>query len=269
MLDWLLGKKKHKEGLPYYSGLISIPTRRLPDELQEKEASEFFTSQRDTIENQLHESARRPSHDEPVFTELVNEKEGVVALDLPDGGRCLPVFSTPIRAADYIQTVLNPGLSVQYLCSSPLELSQMLDDLGAAGVGAFTLDRCPRCEIFNAIGSNSIKTGDDLVNIWTIFKATEMARAELYFTYAIELSLKGQLEEARDVALETVSHVTMEDPRLHLLLGQLGVGLRDRKLVGEAEAFLGFLKLDKWEQKLDSVVQTGLPDFAGLQSMNK
>jgi hypothetical protein len=264
MLDWLLGKRKHKQELPCYSGLLSSPTRGLPAELQEQEASEFFTTRRETIANQLDESARRTPHDEPFFTELVNAKgRGVVTLDLPDdGGRCLAVFSTPIRAADYVQTILNAGLSVQYLRSSPLELTQMLHDLAQARVQTFTLDRCPRCNMFSAIGSGSIKTADDLLNIWAIFKATELARANLYFEYAVELSLRGQLEDARDVALETVGHVTMEDPRLHLLLGQLGVGLRDRKLVGEAKAFLGFLKLEKWERKLDSVVTTGLPDFA-------
>ena len=54
----------------------------------------------------------------------------------------------------------------------------------------------------------------------------------------------------------------MEDPRLHLLLGQLGVGLKDQRLVDEAQFFLEFLEMDRWKLKLDSIVQRGFPDFA-------
>ena len=63
------------------------------------------------------------------------------------------------------------------------------------------------------------------------------------------------------MALETIGHVTVEDPRPHLLLGQLGVGLRDRRLVREAKAFLRFLKFDELERKLDDVARSGSPDF--------
>jgi len=63
------------------------------------------------------------------------------------------------------------------------------------------------------------------------------------------------------VALETVGHVNLEDPRPHLLLGQLAVKLRDRELLREAKSFLQFFKLDRWGRKLDHVVQSGSPDF--------
>jgi hypothetical protein len=264
MLEWLIGKKKRKEELPIYSGLKSIPTRRLPPELEEKEASQFHKTRRETLERELLDPARRPPNDEPLFIELLRAKDGgVVTINLPDNsGGCLLVFSTPLRAGDYVQTLLPARSSVQYLCSSPLELIKMLRDLGEAGVETFTLDCCPRCETFAMFGINSIKTVDDTLKVWAIFKATELARTDLYFAFALESARAGQLEVARDVALETIGHVTLEDPRPHLLLGQLGVGLRDRRLVQEAKAFLRFLKMDEWEQKLDQVVQLGLPDFA-------
>lgn len=262
MLEWLIGKKKHKEKLPIYSELKSLPTRGLPSKLADKEASEFFTAQRDAREHELLEPTRRPPKDEPLFTELIIVKEGaVLTINLDNGRGCLPVFSNPLRAEDYVQTLLPAGSTVQYLCSSPLELIQMRCDLEAAGVQAFTLDRCPRCEIFIVFGSDSAKTADDLLKVWAIAKATELSRADLYFAFALDSARAGQLDVARSVALETIGHVTLEDPRPHLLLGQLGVALKDRRLVEEAKAFLRLLKFDEWERKLDHIARSGSLDF--------
>ena len=72
--------------------------------------------------------------------------------------------------------------------------------------------------------------------IWAITKSTERARAELYFAHALELARGGRLELARDVSLEAVEHVTMEDPRLHLLLGQVAIGVKNERLLMEAKA---------------------------------
>jgi hypothetical protein len=71
----------------------------------------------------------------------------------------------------------------------------------------------------------------------------------------------GELYNARDVLLETAAHVSFEDPRVHMLLGQVAVALRDRELLHEAKAYLKFFKLSSWEHKLDEVVQSGSPDF--------
>jgi hypothetical protein len=262
MLEWFRGKKKNKNELPVYSRLESIPSRELPAELKAKEVSESYLSRRDNLERELLEPARRPPNDQSLFTTLLaTPGGGVLTISSPEGAMCLPVFSTPVRAADYVQTLLAAGPATQYLCSSPLEFIRMLQDLKAAKIENFTLDRCPRCSAFVAIGINSIKTDDDTLAFWAISKATELARADLYFAFALESARAGRLEGARDVALETIGHVTMEDPRPHLLLGNLGVGLRDQNLIQEAKSFLSFLKLDEWERKLDEVVRSNSPDF--------
>src|SRR6266704_1412458 len=121
------------------------------------------------------------------------------------------------------------------------------------------LDRCPRCPVFTTVGTP--KTSDDLIGLWSIFKATQLTRGNLYFSYALESARAGRIEIALDVALETVGHVNLEDPRPHLLLGQVAVKLRDRELLREAKSFLQFFKLERWERKLDQVVQSGSPDF--------
>lgn len=266
MLEWLLGKKKRKGELPLYAALRSIPSRGLPPALAAREADESFAARTGALERQLLESPRRPEDDEPLFTLLLDAGgRGVVTLDLPGGGGpCLPAFSTPLRAADYAQTHLAAGPPVSYLYSSPAEFARLLGDVGGVGITAFALDRCPRCPTFSAVSTGPAMTAGDALKVWAVFKASELARADLYIEFALDEARAGRLAVAREVALETVGHVTLEDPRPHLLLGQLGVGLGDRGLVREAKAYLGFLGLDAWERKLDEVARSGSPDFAGL-----
>lgn len=187
MLEWLTGTRNPKE-LPEYSAPRSIPTRGLPPDLAEAEGSESFATSRENLERELRRLPRRPLEDEPLFTELLEAQgSGVVTINLPDhSGQCLPVFSTPFRAADYVHTLLASGPSVRYVSSSPLQLVQMLRDIEASGIEALALDRCPRCAIFTTVGTCSLKTADDLIGLWCIFKATQLARGDLYFSHALE-----------------------------------------------------------------------------------
>ena len=180
----------------------------------------------------------------------------------PDGvTRCLLVFSTPFRAAEYARILLASGPRVKYLSSSPLQFTCMLRDLERPAVKAFTIDRCPRCSIFTSIHTGSIRGAADVVRTWAICKATELARTELYLAYASGAMRAGRLKEARDVTLQAVGHASLEDPRLHLLLGQLAVGLGDGTLLREAKAFLRFLNLPAWERMLKEAEQSRSPNF--------
>jgi hypothetical protein len=260
MSAWSFGRKKSQE-MPQYSALQSIPSRSLPSELTKEETSQFYLTQREALQQQLLEPARRPAEESPLFVELLSGDKGVVTVNLPDG-QCLPIFSTPFRAADYRRTQLASGSPVQYLSTSPRQVVGMLRDLERLGIKSLVLDRCPRCSILTIVQSVSIKTSDDAIGWWAIIKATELSRANLYLTYALHACRAGWLVLAREVALETVGHVTLEDPRLHLLLGQIGLGLGDRTLLHEAGEFLGFLRADAWSRKLEQAVRTGSPDFA-------
>ena len=264
MFNWLSRFKK-AEYTPDYSALKAVPSRGIPPELAQKEESQSFSIRREALHYALLNSDQRPLIDGPLFTEIVDGDGGFVTLNLPDNGaRCVPAFSTPFRAADYVRTLLNRSPRLKYLSSSPLQFVQMLRDLEGAGLEWMTLDRCPRCSILNIIGGSSIKAPDDAVAIWAITKSTELARAELYHAHALESARGGHLELARDVSLEAVGHVTMEDPRLHLLLGQVAIGLGDKRLLREAKAFLDFFSMESWRRKLDQVEESGAPDFADI-----
>lgn len=107
------------------------------------------------IEADLRRTHLDPEGDTPHFTALiVSGGQGVVTVPMPEGGRqCLPVFSSPFRAADYKQALLGASRSVQYLASTAAQLSGMLRDVEEAGIEAVTLDRCPRCSVFPVTGS--------------------------------------------------------------------------------------------------------------------
>jgi hypothetical protein len=265
MLEWLKARKKNKV-LPEYSALRRVPTRQLPPDLSAQENSTSHTARRQTIEEELRISPRRPSETEPLFVELrLARGSGAMTITLPDNaGQCLPVFTSTFRASDYVRVHLLSGPALRYLSTSPEQLARLIRSGGMVGLKKFTLDCCPRCMIFSAVDTSSRITAENLVELWCVLKATEFARADLYFSYALEAARRGQVEAALNVALECVGHVTAEDPRLHLLLGQLAVKFNFNELLREARAFLDYLSADSWTTVLDQVVQSGLPDFEGF-----
>lgn len=257
-LNWLK-RRRPGDGIPEYAAIRRTPSRGLPPDLADREASEAFTAQREVIERSLREPPRRPQEQSPLFVELLAASEGgVMTITLPGrDSRCLPIFTSPFRAADYIRTLLARGPAVTYLSSSPLELVRMLQDVRPAGIETFALDRCPRCNSFTTISCASIATADDAIRCWSIWKASQLARLDLYLGYAQASARAGKLEAARDVVLETIAHVSFEDRRAHLLIGQIAVALHDRPMLREAKAFLRFFRLDSWERRLDEVAGSG------------
>ncbi len=264
MLAWLLGRKNPSD-LPWYSALKAVPTRGIPDELAAEEKQEYIEGEMEALQRELLDPPRRPSDDAPLFTEIAQGK-GLTTILLPDGvKRCLLVFSTSFRAADYARMQLTTGPRVQYLLSSPLQLVKQHANLREVGVESLALDPCPRCPTFGVLSLNSLASADTVLKIWAIHKSSEIVRTNLYFAYAVKSARAGRLEVARDVALEAIGHVTLEDPRLHFLLGQLALGLRDRVLLREAKAMLAFFRQEMWEQRLDQSVQSGSPEFPDFE----
>src|SRR2546426_3894720 len=122
MLNWLRGKKK-RQRLPHYSMLKAIPSRKLPLDLLESERSDAFKARRELLQRELLEPARRPPEDSPLFTELLIVDGCVVTIPVPEGDwQCLPVFSTHVRADDYVRTLLDSGPRLQHVHSTPLQL---------------------------------------------------------------------------------------------------------------------------------------------------
>lgn len=260
MFSWLKRNVGRRQA-PEYSALRETPCRGLPPDLIEQEASEAHSDRHDAIADSLLNSPRRPAADSSLFVEIVgSDRQGLVTLTLEDDSLCLPIFTTPFRAADYVRTFFASD-SKNYLASSPSELVKLLADVREVGINKFLLDRCPRCNIFCAIHSESVTTADDAITCWSVFKATELARLDLYLAYAQASARAEQLYTARDVLLETAGHVSFEDPRVHFLLGQVAAALRDTDLLRETKTFLQFFQLDSWERRLNQIVQSGSRKF--------
>jgi len=269
MFDWLRHRGKN-ETMPEYSGAREIPSRGVPpSRCSEQEAKEAFSARCDSIQRWLCESPRRPQVESPLFVEILTDSSrSVLTIERTKGSHCMPVFSSPLRAADYVRTLLPSGSPITYLSSSPLELLAMFRDLTQVGIDEFTLDRCPRCEVFCVIPTASMTTTDDVINCWSIFKSMELARFEQFLNYAQAAARAQQFYTARDVLLEAAAHVSVEDPRLHLSLGQIALALYDSELLHEAKTFLRYLKLKEWERRLDQFAQSRWSnyDFLGEDS---
>ena len=255
MFDWLRNRTKNQT-TPEYSGAREIPSRGIPCR-SEQQAHEAFNARSDTIQRWLCESPRRPQVESPLFVEILTDNSrSVLTIERTKGSHCMPVFSSPFRAADYVRTLLASGPSVAYLSSSPLELLAMFRDLREVGIDEFTLDRCPRCEVFCAISTASVTTTDDVINCWSICKSIELARLEDFLNYSQAAARAEQFYTARDALLEAAAHVSAEDPRLHWSLGQVALALYDSKLFKEAKTFLRFFKFNSWDHRLDQIAQS-------------
>jgi hypothetical protein len=258
MLNWLRSKR-NTEALPHYSGLNALPSPDFPDE------SEAVAARHGVIARELLESARRPPDDAPFLTEVLVADQGVLTVPHSGGGQCLLTFGTRFRAADYVRTLFTTGSRAQLVSSSASQLVRMLGDPRESGVDSFTIDRCPRCPPsteFLKIDSRSMRLPADVIKVWAIGESIQVARIEFYVERALEWARDGRLEAARDLALECVGHVFFEDPRPHLLLGQLAVVLGDRRLLQEAKTFLHYFGFVSWERQLEDVERVGICDFS-------
>jgi hypothetical protein len=239
MLRWF--SRARKDTVPFYSLLKAVPSRGLPPDLAEREASSDYQQWRDRIEADL--VAQPVDEDVPNFLTFLKAGNGLLQLRL-DGqeGGCLLAFSNPLRASDYASEAA-PEQSFEYFCSSAKDVVFVIRHfVEQAGVTHVALDRCPRCNVFCTIHAASLNSATKVIQAWQIAKASQIARSGLYWDYARSAARNGHFLCARDVALELVGHVTAEDPRCHLLLGKLAIQLKDRQLLGEAKKFLAFTK---------------------------
>lgn len=100
-------------------------------------------------------------------------------------------------------------------------------------------------------------TAADILKIWAISKSGELARESVYFQHAKEAAERGDLQDAREITLEAIQHVTMESAPLHLLLGKIAVSINDKDLLRDARTFLQFLRAEQALRELQAVEQSG------------
>jgi len=212
--------------LPYYTALEPSHPGKVRRDFSELENSPEIDRLRAEFESELLSLPRLPAEDEPLLTSLVIAPSGVFTATLPNSTPCLLIFSTPLRAAEYAR-VHAGSLQLSYMSSTPKEFVQMLGDLRSRGnIQSFALDVCPHCMTFTVLNTNSILTPAAVVKIWAIHKSGELARESVYFASAQAAARRGDFQEAKEVALEAIQHVTTDSARLHLLLGKIALSLK-------------------------------------------
>ena len=237
MPGWPFRKKK---SFPTYSLLKEVPTRCIPEDLRQREEGDDFDAYADKIRADI--LADRTPDDTPHFAIFLKLGEGLLQLDLQEG-RCLLVFTSAMRATDYV-SVQAPDLAdkLELFSSNARDAPNVIQHFREhADIRLLALDRCPRCDMFAALDAAAMDTADKLIHAWTISLGTMLARCELYRDYARAAAREGELLKARDVALELVGHVTPADGKTHFLLGKLALQLGDKQLRKEAQNFLEFL----------------------------
>lgn len=244
--------------LPQYSEVVRVPTPGVPKRLAAEETSDAFGHRCEAAARELLEPANRPAEDAPLFVTIISAEGGPLTVAQPDGARSVTVFSSPFRAADYHRALLDEPDDRKFLVSTPADLVTMLADLRGVGVESIALDRCPRCTSFAVYDTESMAAAD-LLSLWATVKAAELTRSALYSEVARKLAASGRSRHARRLALQTASHVTMEDPGLHLFIGQLAVARKDRTELEEAKRFLKYLGQQDWLRQLEAFERSPPP----------
>lgn len=270
MFSKLFGKKKAEpvvapppaRTVPLYAELLAKPNRDVPDKLKLNLESAEFADFQAKWQDKLR-AARRPAADVPAVA-MLRAGDSLATFGMPDTGeRAALFFSSPLRAADYRDHMGREGASAGVPLLTLADFVRSLRDLEPIGVRHFALDRCPRCTGATVNESASVDSVDAAWEARARTRGGEMASEKLHFQYALDSARAGHLEEAREVGLQAVSHITIEDPNMHLLLGQVGVALADGALTSDALAMLRFLQAAPYVAKLETVAEIGAADFEG------
>jgi len=241
--------------LPFYTAIAQRQPGDHRGDLKSVEHSPEVPQLQERFQSELLSPPRRPADDKPLFTSLPSGPSGIFTLALPDSAPCLLSFSTPLRAGAYA-SVHAGSTQLQYMLSTPRELAQMLADLKRSGaIQKFALDVCPYCLAFPTVDVNLRWTAEDVLNIWAIQKAGELARESVYFARAKDAFACGNFQLATVMSLEAIQHVTAEFGRLHLLLGKTALSVGDKDLFREAKTFLEFLREDHALRELQEAGQ--------------
>lgn len=212
--------------------------------------------------DELMASAGRPQLDCGFLAGLQTKEGGTITWPMPQtAGQCLLLFTGPVRTGDYIVTQMRSGPAVNVAVYTPDMLLHALTEFREAGVTHIGVDRCPRCGAFTAVSIRGIATHEPLLGMWAAAKAGERLRSELYLRHVVKAARDGDLDAARDTALQAFGHVVPDDPAVHLAIGKVAVALGDNQLLEEAKQFLRYLNRMEQLEMLEQLAAIGHVDF--------
>lgn len=223
--------------LPKYTLMEAVATQEPPDQIQQWEASEEFTTLcEQRSRNLVAALSSVPGHQELFYSFILPGNQGIATVLSRAGHpqRCALFFSTDTRAALYADLLLS-GVDFKRVEFTAQEMVAVLAGLARNGVNHFVLDRCPRCWNFAVTPSASVQTVEAAIAHWSFVKAVEQTRANYYYKVAHHRATAGDWTGSRNIALMAVAHVTPDDPRFHSQLAEAAIKLDDQLLGKEAK----------------------------------
>lgn len=223
--------------LPKYTLMEAVAAQEPPEQIQQWEASEEFTTLCEQRARNLVTSLGAAPRDHALFYSFTLPAKQGIATVLSRSGlpqRCAVFFSTHTRAALYADLLL-AGVELKPVEFTAAELVKVLNGLAQIGITHFVLDRCPRCWNFPVTPSASVQTEEAAIAHWSFVKAIEQTRANYYYKVARHRAAAGDWTGSRNIALMAVAHVTPDDPRFHSLLAEAAIKLDDKLLGKEAK----------------------------------
>jgi hypothetical protein len=180
----------------------------------------------------------RPPDDEPLFIAIENQAAGKLQyfiIKLSDENqRCLLLFTSQIRAHEYIRVVLGNEVHIHFPMFSPNDCASSISSWRSSGLNRLVVDRCPYCDVMNIIHLDSLSSPDDFIKLWAGTSAVRFVIYNRNLDRAQNALSEGRLSDAYDMAIDIVQHVDAERPEVHFLLGCCGLLMRDEKTVNEA-----------------------------------
>lgn len=163
---------------------------------------------------------------------------------------CVPFFTSPLRAFHYAHVILgseSDQASVFFVSAD--RFLAILRDTIKHEIRSFTVDPGPTCDFAAAVLSSNMKSTSGIYVAWAVYSSTRILAYDIYMTRAKQLLQRGDTEQARDIGLGIIGCTDVDDPSVHLLLGECGLVLGDERLLQDADDFLRFFE-PRWRDSL-------------------
>lgn len=252
LLDLLRGSRPRTPVTPYDPEDIraarASASPALPDFDRESSAAKLA----DQILSFLA-SKEAPGVDDPLF-HLAAPRNRSLEVTFFGGESFLVAFTSLERLNHY--RAATPGLSRApwTVTLSASDLDEVIPELAHVGLAGFILDPCPYCPATNVLPASALSNPTATLHFWAAERQSRNDLFERFLDKAREALAADRAKEALRIGQHIVTHLDAERPEVHLLLGECGVRLGDKKLVDRKLEILRSFG-EPWPSRLQEIAR--------------